>query len=219
MYNTNIYDGSDKKEILTDCLKSIRKYANGILTFEDAVKTIYIDTVAGTVATYVDGKINYYIRGSKSSKNNGYVYAVIEYHHVDGTIHADPIGQHVIIAIASDFAGYSKERASRPEVCHVNGLPWDNRASNLEWGSHSENARQGKIVRSLEHYFPGRDTYTVIKNGEFVCVSQGLYNSWIQEYIDELGKNVFRLKKNTDYIDRNILVSFVCWLFNKGYWR
>lgn len=223
MYNTSIYDGSDKMEIIQDCISNgIKKYANGIVTFEDATKTIFVDTTNGTVGVSIDNgnKIKFFARGFESVKADGYVYAVIDYHHVDGTIHKDPVGQHRIVAMVSDMAGYLAV-PTRPEACHINGIRWDNRSSNIEWGTHGENARQGKIVASLEHHFPGIYTYKIIKAGHvFNCVPLGIMNSWIDDYITTMcgGKNVFKIKRNVEYIDANIVLAFVNWLYSMNYW-
>lgn len=221
-FNTNTYDGSDKIQIIIDCINNgVKKYANGIVTFEDATKTLFVDTMNGTVGITDGINVRPFIRGNKSIKNDGYVYAVISYHHIDGTIHNDPVGQHRIVGIVSDLVGYNAV-PTRPEACHINGMPWDNRGCNIEWGTHGQNARQGKIVASMEHYFPGVYTYKIIKGGHtFICVPQGIYNVWIQEYIDNMcnGKNVFRLTKHNEYIDNTIVSAFADWLYSMKYWK
>lgn len=44
-------------------------------------------------------------------------------------------GVHHLVATAFKNA----PPADKPLACHVNGRPWDNRATNLYWGSHADN--------------------------------------------------------------------------------
>lgn len=215
------------QELLEDMINcSLKKFYGGIYTFEDLNRTIKVDINTGIVSKYnfETNKETLFIEGKDSLKNDGRIYATIEYMS-GGKVCRDPIGQHRIINMLAHKAQYDHYRyvlGKIPETCHINGCPWDNRADNLEWGSHFENARQGKIVASLEHHFPGVYTTLMIKGPcTAIKVDQGISNSYIQQYIDNVcgGKNVFKLKRNEEYIKLNIVTGFVAWLYKQGYWK
>lgn len=207
---------------------SLIKWANGMYTFCDADKIIYVDTVkglCGAINKGIHGEDVYapYVTGSESRKANGYVYLPINYYNEKGNIDMFPFGQHTLILLITDRAGYKrvKNKGNRPECCHKRGCPWDNRSDNLEWGSRSENARQGKIATSLEHHFPGK--YTSIghnlSKSRFVILKQPILNDWINEYIEYKECNPFKLIRHDEYISAPIVLEFVHWLENKGYWK
>ena len=214
------------QELLEDMTnKGLRKFYGGIYTFDDLNRTIKVDINTGIVSKYnfENNKEDNFIEGAASLKNDGRIYATIEYMN-EGKVCRDPIGQHRIVnmvANKSQYNYYKYTLGKVPETCHINGCPWDNKADNLEWGTHFENARQGKIVASLEHHFPGKWTTVIIKGPCFaIKVDQGISNSYIQQYIDQMcnGKNVFKVKSN-EYIKVNILVGFIYWLYRQKYWK
>lgn len=215
------------QELLEDMINvSLKKYYGGIYTFEDLNRTLKVDCLEGKVSIYnFEAKKEIpFIEGKDSLKDDGRIYATIEYRDF-GKATRDPIGQHRIINMVAHKAQYDHYKyvlGKTPETCHINGCPWDNRADNLEWGTHFENARQGKIVASLEHHFPGKYT-TLLKKGPCIAikVDQGIPNSYIQEYIDTVcsGHNVFKIKRYVEYIDANTVSYFVAWLYRQGYWK
>lgn len=207
---------------------SLIKWANGMYTFCDADKIIYVDTVkglCGSINKGIHGEDIYtpYVIGAESKKANGYVYLPINYYNEKGNIDMFPFGQHKLILLITDRAGYNRVKAkgSRPECCHKRGCPWDNRSSNLEWGDRKENSRQGKIATSLEHHWPGK--YTSIghnlSKSRFVILKQPILNEWVNEYMKYKGYNPFKLKRHNRYISDPIVLEFVHWLENKGYWK
>ena len=207
---------------------SIIKWADGIYTFCDADKIIYVDTVKGICGKVKNGThgtdVYYpYVIGAESKKDDGYVYLPIDYYNDEGKLDRFPFGQHRLILLITDREGYDrvKNTYDRPECCHKRGCPWDNRSDNLEWGDRKENSRQSKIATSLEHHWPGK--YTSIghnlSKSRFVILEQPILNDWVNEYIEYKGYDPFKLKRHDEYISAPIVLEFVHWLENKGYWK
>lgn len=226
--NINYID--DNTDIVIEMINnSLIEWANGFYTFCDADKIIYVDTengLCGCIDKAPDGSDIYtrYATGDTSCKANGYVYIPIDYYNNYGYIDMFPFAQHKLILILTDKEGYYdiKERGyKKPECCHKRGCPWDNRAANLEWGTRGENSRQGKITVSLDYHFP--DKYTHIEHNmskkKFVVLNQPILNDYVNKYIDYKGYNQFRLNRQDEYINSEVLIEFIEWLYTNGYWK
>lgn len=198
---------------------SLHKYAGGIYTFSDNRKILVVDTKHRMVGhcQYLGDPIEWYLIGEESSKDNGYVYALIS---MPDTGKDDQFGQHQIIKIVSDIADYDRslqKYGGKMVICHKNGCPWDNIPANMEWGTQHQNKLQAKIVHSLHYYFP--DTYTEIMHNlsdkDFVTVKQPIENKAVADFM-RYGYDVPTAKD--EYPSLNVINVFINFMFNNGYW-
>lgn len=159
----------------------------------------------------------------KSKKRNGYLY-IWFYHNENGANKRIDIAKHQLIAFLNNPDAYWDLIASGVEykdivVCHKNGLPWDDRDCNLEFGTTAQNLKQSQVALLIHKAFEKADVkyaeYVRHVNkdaGEkyFLHIYQGIENKWIEEY----EKNKVDIINNLDAARR-----FVNWLFEKGYWK
>ena len=128
-------------------VKETRREVNpGIYTIEDAKGEIIVNTTEGTVARKLKScKAIQYITGGLSRKKNGYVYLSIYYLDKHGHLRCYMLGQHTLILLVADLEGYHKDLVP----CHKDECPWNNKASNLEWGTQSDNLKHYNFMLSL----------------------------------------------------------------------
>lgn len=128
-------------------VKETRREVNpGIYTIEDAKGEIIINATEGTVARKLpSGRVSVYITGGLSRKDNGYVYMNIYYLDKHGHLKCYPIGQHTLILLVADLNGYKQGLIP----CHKDECPWNNKASNLEWGTQSDNLKHYNFMLRL----------------------------------------------------------------------
>lgn len=217
------------REMVTEA----QNLGNGNYIITDRIgNEIYVDTVRGIAGLYVTVSdkaggtkpdIKWYEDGSTSSKSNGYVYTPIVVRNPRGRLSTTLYGTHSLVCMLADTDGYDAvDISGKTPICnHKNNCPWDNRACNLEWTTHGENVRHGKIVASLYHHFG--ESYVHIEhnrsNTDFMVVDNPLSVKDIERYVKEID-NKYEFKcGNSDYINEEVLNAFVDWLIDNNIWR
>ena len=132
---------------------------------DDSNKIIVIDVVNGLSGRLENGKVIYNTPGYLRSKNNGYAYTCINIKK-NGKV-AEPyiLGTHDVIALITQGDVYDSyiEDGEVPICNHKNNVPWDNRHTNLEWVSYSDNCWHRVVVDMLEKHF-GSDIIEIVRN-------------------------------------------------------
>ncbi len=194
----------------------------GVFKIQDCKHTLTVDGVNGVIS-YSDnlGNPKFYY-GCESKHQKGYVYCSVHYPDKQGVVRQKVLGQHQIVALTNHYLEYLKLKNAgiAPVACHVNGVPWDNKSDNLEWGSQKQNVRQAWVCRSMDAFFP-EGTLTVResrKGKQVVKVIRGLRNSWIEEFLENEGPTALRPHKN--YLcNKEEIHKLVLFLKQKQYWN
>ena len=99
-------------------------------------------------------------------------------------------------------------------TCHINGCKWDNRESNLEWGTPRENVLQAKMVSTLKTVF-GDKYIKEVKHPNtqisFSVLKQGIRNSQLNEF--------YKTRNWSGEKETVIAHEFVNFMISKGYWK
>lgn len=170
-----------------------------------------------------------------SKKADGYLVAVFNYRTFDkdGRAVVKPyrIKQHILVNLVADRLGFEAllQNGTRPVCCHVNSTPYDNRMNNLEWGSVSQNNKQGKMGASLEYYYPGVFTDTEIRkyrdrknrdqSHHFIKLRQGIRNEDIKNFEAEHYSLKIERGEEARYYSKDTVDDFVNFMFNSHRWE
>lgn len=172
---------------------------------DDAGNTIAVDTVNGII--YKNGRPV----GASSVKRNGYLYVNTSIETMRDGMTNVMIGCHCLVNMCSDISNFMKLGIV---PCHRNNCPWDNRASNLEWGTTRDNARHSRIVEGLHKEFPNIFTF---EDRGHVILKKPILNEWVHEYLALTEANYFAVERGLT-VDVRKLVYFVDWLEKRHYW-
>lgn len=110
-------------------------------------------------------------------------YSNDEYGHQVVDIHINGKKRHRYLAVLVAEA-FIPNPNGYPEVCHIDGNPYNNRVSNLKWGTHADNMRDSQLHGTFHYFTPEEDEMSLrvlrtpvkainIRNGqEYEFVSQ-----------------------------------------------
>lgn len=175
-----------------------------------------IDTVKGKISRLDEnGKAKEY-GTNNSKKENGYLYITIYVYVGYGETEAIRFGIHSIIGMAAypnqfeDILALGKT----PIANHINNVPWDNRAENLEWTTTGWNNTHGKIVSSLFHHYGFKhiDIANNKSDRDFMKLKNPISVAQIQRYVQFTGNNREFKVKNNGYIAKETLDRFIQYL-------
>ena len=224
----NMANKNDRKyERLVHQMKETRTVASdGKVTFVEDSGSIYeLDGTEGVARIYTGGRNNPTTLSKAVARDsaNGYVAVNFHYLDLDGTVKQASDYLHTIMAMAyhlDEYEALKTEGATDIVVMHINGLRYDDRAENLEWGTQTENRMHGTITNKLDEFFPGLYTSTELRYDsrrnlvEYVWLHQGIKIAWIYEWFGEAVTN----RKLRVWTPAS-LQAFVDFLIKKGYWR
>lgn len=215
-----------KYERLVHQIKETRTVASdGKAAFvDDNGAIIELDGAEGIARIYTGGRNNPTTLAKAVAKNSAMGYVTVNFHYLDldGTVKQASDYLHTLVAMAyhlDEYEALKKEGASDIVVMHINGLRYDDRAENLEFGTDTENRMHGTITNKLDEFFPGLYTSTELMYNskrelvEYVWLHQGIKIAWIYEWFGEAVTN----KKLRVWTPAS-LQAFVDFLIKKGYW-
>ena len=202
----------------------------GIYKIIDRVNNEFIINT-NTGLMYKNGELCNTVKTSE--KENGYLYTNIAIINKKGKIEVKSYAQHSIIAMCAHTSQYDSlvDTGINPVANHINNIPWDNRAENLEWTRQGLNTLHGKIVNSIyKHKFyveslTSTRLVQVVHNQsevDFVSLIVSITVKDIESYEIAIGKKLtsyWHCKKETDMISQYDLVDFIKWLKKKNHMK
>lgn len=197
---------------------------------DETGKGIIVDTESGDV--YKEDRCNNYrryVNGTDGHKCDFYTVSIFNYIDDEGKIKPYYIRQHILVALVCHTKEFEvMDNNSNIVVCHKNGKRWDNRPANLEWGTSSENNKQGKMAASLQYHYPGTYTDEVIrvsisKQGEEItnkCITlkKEIRNCDIKTFESPYFKGDLKISKENNYYSKETVDKFIVMMKNYCYW-
>ena len=135
-------------EVIDEHTRRITDLAGNVITASDDGVVTFIST-GGRIVTKDCIKL---FDNKQLTKENGYIYSPYTISlNKDMTDHGWKVGLHVVIAMMFDLDGFYKlyNLGEVPVVNHMNNRPWDNRLSNLEWCTSSQNSVHGSLIKCI----------------------------------------------------------------------
>lgn len=131
--------------------------------------------------------------------------------------------QHDLILMSKDVESYKRFRYNNisPVGCHIDNCPWHNSASNLEWGTVSDNNKHGKLVKSLHYYYPFKYTKAVSnnnKNIKYIQLLEGIKNDYISEFRANNNNKVLNIINKYKVFNLNEIDQFIDFMYGNYYW-
>lgn len=200
--------------------EGIRRTDNKLIITDRENNRMLIDTVNGKISR-LDGFGNAKEYGtSNSKKENGYLYITIYVYGEYGETVAIRYGIHSIIGMAAypDKFDDILSSGKTPIANHINNIPWDNRAENLEWTITRWNNTHGKIVSSLYHHY-GFKYIDIVNNKsdrDFMKLRYPISINTIKKYIQFTGNSREFKVRNNEYINKETLDRFISYLKKTG---
>lgn len=196
----------EKMDSLLVSMEKAEQNPDGTWSFVDmAGNKIVVDLEDGRVGYEISNGERFYF-GTNSKKENGYTYASVGVL-VNGLICTPLTGNHVIVCALNNII--NGPHSTRYDniirirnflyqdyvVCHKNNCPFDNRASNLEYGSRSINTTHGFLVKAIHEKYPYKYT-DIIHNGsgvDFIVLKNFGLEAWMVKHLCE------KIKKTGKY--------------------
>lgn len=211
--NNEIRDICENKEQLDEDIYKIIDRANNEFIVDTKAGLIYKNKIlCNTVET--------------SEKENGYLYTNISIINKKRKIEVKSYAQHSIIAMCAHTSQYDSlvDNGINPVANHINNIPWDNRAENLEWTRQGLNTLHGKVVNSIyrhKFYVESLTSMRLVQvvhnqsDKDFISLIVSITVKDIESYERTIGKKLtsyWNCRKETDMISQYDLVEFIKWL-------
>lgn len=188
-----------------------------IIIRDDIDNTLIVNTLEGIVwrgKKNKEGKIIKYrafVNGSQNYKCDGYTVAVYNYIE-DGKVKPYRIRQHILIELLANLDDYIKlyDSENLPVVNHIDNCPWNNKAENLEWTTVQWNNRHGRLVHSLDHYFPNLLTEIKENNSKrkFLTLKRPISVEMLKIF-DLNNPGCLNIKKTEQYYNLDTVREFI----------
>lgn len=197
---------------------------------DESGKGIIVDTESGDVyKERSDNNYRRYVNGTDGHKCDFYTISVFNYKDNKGKIKPYYIRQHILVALVCHLKEFDvMDDNSSIVVCHKNGKRWDNRPENLEWGTSSENNKQGKMAASIEHYYPGVYTEVITRKGKnkqgeevtnkCIILKKEIRNCDIKNFESPYFKGDLKISKGNSYYSQETVDKFIDMMKNYCYW-
>lgn len=197
---------------------------------DESGKGIIVDKESGDVyKERSDNSYRRYVNGTDGHKCDFYTISIFNYIDNKGKIKPYYIRQHILVALVCHLKEFDvMDDNSNIVVCHKNGKRWDNRPENLEWGTASENNKQGKMTASIEHYYPGvytevitRDSINkqgVVVTNKCITLKKEIRNCDIKNFESPYFKGNLKISKGNSYYSQETVDKFIDMMKNYCYW-